>query len=339
MILVTGGSGFLGAHLLVQLSAFDKKIIAVKRASTNLNYVKKVFELEGAAHRFANIEWKDLDLFDVYAIENGLNGIEQIYHCASEVSFDPKEHRKMIENNVKITANLANAALFCGIKKFMHVSSIAALGRSVQEEIIDESRIWKTDPVNSKYGLSKYKSEMEVWRAYEEGLPVIIVNPAVILGYCPWNEGSGKIFDRAFTGMKYYTNGYTGWVDVKDVATCMIRLMQRDINGERYILSSENKEFKWVFDSIAELMNKPKAKKKANLGLAKWLIVAEKWKSKITGKPPLITKETIKNAILQCNYINEKIKNELDFEFKPVGNSIKETAKLYLEERKKVGSW
>lgn len=332
MILVTGGSGFLGANLLVQLSSIDKKIIAVKRASTNLNYVKKVFEMEGASNRFANIEWKDLDLFDVYEIENTLNGIEQIYHCASEVSFDPKEHRKMIENNVKITANLANAALFCGIKKFMHVSSIAALGRSVQEEIIDETRIWKTDPVNSKYGLSKYKSEMEVWRAYEEGLPVIIVNPAVILGYCPWNEGSGKIFDRAYSGMKYFTKGYTGWVDVKDVASCMIQLMQKDINGERYILSSENKEFKWVFDSIAEMMDKPKAKKQANLQLAKWLIVAEKWKSKITGKPPLITRETITNGTLQCNYVNEKIKKELGFAFKPIENTIRETSKLFLEE-------
>lgn len=332
MILVTGGSGFLGAHLLVQLSEHHKKIIASKRPTTNLDYVKRVFEMEGASSWFANIQWKEIDLFDVYQIEDALTGIEQIYHCASEVSFDPKEHRKMIQNNVKITANLADTALFCGVKKFMHVSSVAALGRSTQEEIIDESRIWKTDPVNSKYGLSKYKSEMEVWRAFEEGLPLIVVNPAVILGYCPWTEGSGKMFDRAYSGMKYYTNGYSGWVDVKDVAACMIKLMQKDINGERYILSSENKGFKWIFDIMAEHFDKPKAKKEANLSLAKWLIVAEKWRSKITGKPPLITKETIRNGTLQCNYVNDKVKKELNFEFKPVEITIEETAKLFLKE-------
>lgn len=332
MILVTGGSGFLGAHLLVQLTALDKKIVASKRATTNLDYVKKVFEREGAAEKFSKVEWKEVDFFDVYQIEDLLEEVDEIYHCASEVSFDPKHHNQMIENNVKMTANLANAALFCGIKKFMFVSSIAALGRSAQEEIIDETRIWKTDPVNSKYGFSKYKSEMEVWRAFEEGLPVIVVNPAVILGYCPWNEGSGKMFDRAYNGMKYFTNGYTGWVDVKDVAACMIQLMRKDINGERYIISSENKPFKWVFESMAENFDKPKAKKEANLGLAKWLVIAEKWRSKITGKSPLLTKETIRNGTLQCNYVNEKIKKELNFEFIPVEKTIKETAKVFLSE-------
>ncbi len=332
MILVTGGSGFLGAHLLVQLSAFDKKIIASKRVTTNLAYVKKVFELEGAADRYSLVEWKNIDFFDTYDIEDALTGIDQIYHCASEVSFNPKHHRRMIENNVTITGNLANAALFCGVKKFMHVSSIAALGRSAQEEIIDETRIWKTDPVNSQYGLSKYKSEMEVWRAHEEGLPVIIVNPAVIMGYCPWNEGTGKMFERVDSGMKYFTDGYTGWVDVKDVAACMIQLMQKEINGERYIISSETMGFKNVFEMIAEELNKPKAQKQANLSLAKWLVVAEKWRCKITGKTPLITKETLRNATLQCNYVNDKIKKEIGFVFKPIVTTVQETARLYKAE-------
>lgn len=332
MIFVTGGSGFLGAHLLVQLSALDKRIIAAKRVTTQLDYVKRVFELAGFSDRFEKIEWKNVDLFDTYEIEDALTGVEQIYHCASEVSFHPKHHQKMIENNVTITANLANAALFCGIKKFMHVSSIAALGRSAQEEIIDETRIWKTDPVNSKYGYSKYKSEMEVWRAFEEGLPVIIVNPSMIMGYCPWNEGTGKMFDRAFDGMKFYTNGYTGWVDVKDVAICMVALMQKNINGERYIISAETKGYKEIFELMADAFNKPKAKKPANLKLAKWIVMVEEVKTKLTGSSPLVTKESLKNATLECNYINEKVKKELNYQFIPVENTIRDTAKLYLAE-------
>jgi dihydroflavonol-4-reductase len=332
MIFVTGGSGFLGAHLLVQLAALDKKIIAAKRVTTSLDFVKRVFEKEKAFHHFEKIEWRNVDFFDTYETEDALTGIEEVYHCASEVSFDPRHHRRMVENNVSITANLVNASLTTGVKKFMFVSSIAALGRSAQEEIIDETRIWKTDPVNSKYGFSKYKSEMEVWRGYEEGLPVIVVNPAVILGYCPWNEGSGKMFEKVQEGMKYYTNGYTGWVDVKDVAACMILLMDKNRIGERYILSSETKAFKWVFEQIAEAFNKPKAKKEANQGLAKWVVMAEAWRSKAIGKSPLITKETLRNATLQCNYINDKVKKELNFEFKPVEISIRETAKLFLME-------
>jgi dihydroflavonol-4-reductase len=332
MILVTGGSGFLGAHLLVQLAASGKKIVASKRVTTSLDYAKRVFEKEKASDLFQNIEWKNIDFFDSYEIEDALDGVDEIYHCASEVSFDPKQHDRMVKNNVTITANLINASITCGIKKFMFVSSIAALGRSAQDEIIDETRIWKTDPVNSKYGYSKYKSEMEVWRGYEEGLPVIVVNPAVIIGYCPWNEGSGKMFDKVQQGMKFYTNGYTGWVDVNDVASCMIELMNKNKIGERYILTSETKPFRWVFDKIADALNKPKASREANPSLAKWVVMAESWRSRVLGKSPLITKETLRNATLQCDYQNEKVKKELNFSFKPVEESIKETAKLFLEE-------
>lgn len=332
MIFVTGGSGFLGAHLLVQLSHGDKKIVAAKRVTTDLSYSKRVFALANATDRFEKIEWKNVDFFDTYVIEDALEGMDEIYHCASEVSFHPKHHDRMIKNNVTITANLVNAALYCGIKKFMHVSSIAALGRSAQPEIIDETRIWKTDPVNTKYGLSKYKSEMEVWRGYEEGLPVIVVNPAVILGYCPWNEGTGKMFTKVNDGMKYYTNGYTGWVDVKDVVNCMVELMNKNLFGERYILSAETKGFKEIFDSIAEKLDKPKPTKAANLKLAGWLVIAEKWKSKFTNVLPLITKETLRNATLECEYVNGKVKTELNFDFTPVEKTVAETAALYKKE-------
>lgn len=323
----------MGAHLLVQLSTMDVKIVAAKRVTTDLNYVKRVFEKENASDFFERIEWKNIDLFDVYDTEDALEGIEEIYHCASEVSFDPRHHERMVKNNVTITANLVNASLTRGIKKFMFVSSIAALGRSTQEEIIDESRIWKNDPVNSKYGLSKYKSEMEVWRGYEEGLNVIVVNPAVILGYCPWNEGTGKMFDKVQNGVKYYTNGYTGWVDVKDVASCMVQLMQKNMIGERYILSSETKPFRWVFDEIATNLNKPKAKNSVNIKLAGWVVLLESWRSKLIGKSPMITKETLRNATLHCDYVNEKVKKELNFNFRPVKDSIKETAEWFLKEK------
>jgi dihydroflavonol-4-reductase len=336
MIFVTGGSGFLGAHLLVQLSALDTKIVAVKRSTTQLDYVKRVFKIAGASERFKKITWQDVDLFDIYEIEDALKEADQVYHCASEVSFHPQHHRRMIENNVTITANLANAALFCGVKKFMHVSSIAALGRSIQEETIDETRIWKTDPVNTKYGFSKYKSEMEVWRVYEEGLPVIIVNPAVILGYCPWQEGTGKMFERVNTGMKFYTNGVTGWVDVKDVATCMIKLMDKGVNGERYILNGQNHGYKKIFELIAEQLDQPVAKKEANLKLANWMVRTEKWKSKLSGKSPLVTIETLRNATLHCHYVNDKVKKELAFEFTPIEDTIRETAQLYLAEHPRI---
>lgn len=333
MILVTGGTGFVGAHLLVELTIHNSTVIALKRVTSRLDYVKRVFDLAGADDRFQNIIWKDVDLFDIYDVEDALKGIEQVYHCASEVSFNPKHHRRMIHNNITITANMVNASLLCGVKKFMHVSSIAALGRSSMPEDIDETRIWKTDPVNSKYGLSKYKSEMEVWRAYEEGLPVIVVNPAVILGYCPWNEGTGRMFTKVDKGMKYFTKGYTGWVDVRDVVKCMVLLMGKNVIGERFILSGGTCPFREVFDLIADALGKPRATSEVNLSLAGFIVWVEKWRSKITGGSPLITKETLTNATLECNYLNKKVCDELGFAFRPVQETIQETASWYLAEK------
>jgi len=332
MIFVTGGTGFLGAHLLAKLSYSDKKIIASKRTSSDLGYAKKVFDIY-APGNFEKISWVDVDFFDTYELEDLLHNIEEVYHCASQVSFHEKDHDKMIKNNVTITGNLVDAALFCGIKKFMFASSVAALGRSAQAEIIDESRIWKTDPVNTKYGLSKYKSEMEVWRGYEEGLPVIVVNPSMILGYCRWTEGTGRMFEKAYNGMKFYTKGYTGWVDVNDVCDCMIRLMQKETFGERYVVVSETQPYRQIFDWMAEALNKPKAQKPANMNMAKWLVRVEKIRSKLSGKEPLITTETLRNASLECTYVNDKIKKELNFTFKPVKQTIEETANLFKRDK------
>lgn len=332
MVVVTGGTGFLGAHLLFYLAKDKDKVIATKRKSSNLGYAKRVFNLLGDEKLFEKIEWRDVDLFNVFEIEDCLDNTSEVYHCASEVSFDPRDHEKMVNNNVAITANMADSALAKGVSRFMHVSSIAALGRSTQEEHIDETRIWRTDPVNSKYALSKYKSEMEVWRAHEEGLPVMIVNPAVILGYCPWNEGTGKMFGRVNKGLKYYTEGLTGWVDVKDVAKCMLRLMDEGTIGERYILSGANKQFREIFDLIATELGKPLPSKKVNLSLAKWLVRAEKIRTVFTGNPPLITKETLRNASLKCHYINDKVKDALNYEFISPEETIKEVGSLFKKE-------
>ncbi|NCB09315.1 MAG: NAD-dependent epimerase/dehydratase family protein, partial [Bacteroidia bacterium] len=131
IIFVTGGTGLVGAHLLYQLTAAGKKVKALKRKTSNLQQVLKVFSYYSENHTtlFDQIEWVNGDILDYYSLEEMLAGVTEIYHCAAIVSFDPKERAKMIANNVEGTANLVNAALENGVKKICHVSSVAALGQ------------------------------------------------------------------------------------------------------------------------------------------------------------------------------------------------------------------
>jgi len=208
------------------------------------------------------------------------------------------------------------------------------LGRSRLDDMIDEKRTWKNDPNNSQYAISKYNAEREVWRGIEEGLNAAIVNPAVILGYINWSEGTGQMFDKVYRGLKFYTEGVTAYVDVKDVARFMVLLMESQIQGQRYILATENTSFKVVFTSIAKHLGVKAPSVYAN----KWMSnLAWRWealKYKITGKMPLITKETARNAHLKCFYNNNKSKELSNFTYTKLEDTIQLAAQCYLAEIK-----
>lgn len=335
MILVTGGTGFLGAHLLVELTNQDIPVRAILRNHSSTSYVEKVFKLFSTDpdKNFKKIEWIEADLLDIFKLEDALNGITQVYHCAGMVSFTPKEREMMMAINAKGTANLVNLCLEKKDIRLCHVSSIAAIGRSRLDETIAEDRFWKNDPNNSWYAISKYHAEREVWRGIEEGLNAVIINPSVIMGYCNWDEGTGRMFSRVWEGLNYYTDGVTGWVDVKDVVHSMLYLMNTDIKGERYIISSENLPYRQVFDWIAEALHKPRPAKKAGPLLSKIAWRIEKIRTGLTGRNPLITKETATTAQLKCYYDNSKYTKLNTYTFLPIKESIQQTASLFLSEK------
>ena len=226
MILVTGGTGLLGSHLLFQLVKHGKKVRAIKRKGSNTAMVERIFSYysDDPHGIFSSIEWMDADILDYGAMEDALDGIEEVYHCAAVVSFDSRDHNLMKKVNTGATANLVNLCLHHKVKKFCHVSSIATLGRTDNDGVTDEETYWKTSRKNSFYSVSKYGAEREVWRAMEEGLNAVIVNPSVILGPGFWHGNSG-LFRLVDHGLKYYTEGVNGYVDVRDVANAMILLM------------------------------------------------------------------------------------------------------------------
>ena len=335
MILVTGGTGLVGTHLLYDLTKSGKKVRVLKRSNSNVSNVKKVFSYYSSDvdSLLKNIEWVDADLLDVYSLMEAMEGVEEVYHCAAMVSFEKRHQDEMMKINIEGTANMVNAALEKGIKKFCHVSSIASIGRAERGGVTSEETPWKSSPENSNYSISKYGAEREVWRAAEEGLNVVIVNPSLILGGGNWTQSSSNMFTKGYKGIKFYSEGTNGFVDVRDVASIMIKLMNSDISSQRFLLNGENASFQHYFDLIHEAFGKPKSSIKAGKFLTGFAWRAESIRALLTGAPPLITRETSLSANRKSSFSNEKfLKVFPDYKFIPLAQSVKETCALYLRD-------
>ena len=295
MILVTGGAGLLGNTLIEMLLQKGENV----RATYNSTAL--------GLNTLTNFETVECDILDVYALEDALQDVTEIYHCAGLVSFNPKDEKKLYSINVEGTANVVNAALNAGIRKFVHVSSVAAMGRIRPGEMIDEIMLWTEETSNSKYGHSKYLGEMEVWRGVAEGLNAVIINPSIILGAGNWNEGSTKIFKSVYDEFPWYTEGTTGFVDVRDVAAAMIQLMESNITAEKFVISAENISYRDIFTMMAKAFGKKVPSKKVTPFIAALTWRMENIKSMFMGTSPLLTQETIDTALTKVEYNNRKL--------------------------------
>ncbi len=322
MDLITGATGFLGHHLLKELVKNQLPIRATYRKGSDSKLIEQ----------FPQVDWIQADILDCHAISEACKGVDKIFHCAAMVSFNPKEKEQMMKVNVEGTSNIVNCAIDEDIKKFIHVSSVAAVGRSSEHKIISESNEWETSSKTSAYSKSKYKAEMEVWRGMAEGLNAVIVNPSIILGEWKWNLGTGKFFERAAKEPLFYTKGISGFVDVKDVVKAIILLSNNEVANERFILNSENLSFQDLFDSIANQLGKKKAKYEATSFLSGLAWRIEALRAFFTQKAPLITRETANSANSVYHYSNEKfLKNFPNFQFNSVESTIERTAKAFLQ--------
>ncbi len=317
MILVTGGAGLLGKELITQLLNDGKQVRAIYNKTALFDFQNE------------NLQQLQCDILDVVGLEETMQNVEQVYHCAAIVNFNPKRNQEMFKINIEGTANVVNAALDAGVKKMVYVSSVAALGRIREGETINETMNWTEETSNSAYGQSKYLAEMQVWRGIGEGLDAVMVNPVIILGPGDWNAGSSQIFKSIYDGFPWYASGITGFVDVRDVVKAMIQLMNSNISAERFIISAENRTYADVFNLIAKAFGKKLPHKKVTPVLAKIVWRLEALKSYFTGKDPMITKETASTALAKVNFDNSKLKKFLpDFTYLKIEDSVAYTCAL-----------
>jgi len=332
MILVTGATGLLGSHLVATLMLQGKKVRALYRNKEKIKHTREIlsFYTPDAEKYFQQIEWVPGDITDVFSLHDALEGVDEVYHCAGFVSFHESDAKQLHKINGEGTANIINMALEKQVKKFCHVSSVATLQVQANKKYIDELSVWKTSSGNSSYAISKYRGEFEAWRGLSEGLNVVVVNPSLIMGAGCWGQSSGELITRAYKWLPFYTDGITGYVDVKDVAACMIRLMEENKFGERYILNAENISFYEVINALRKNFGKPPVRLKAGKFIMHTARYADAVLSMVSGKKRMITKDIITSALDHNFYDNSKICRELNYTFSPIQNTLGEVCKTYL---------
>ena len=338
MIFVTGGTGLTGSRLLALLAENDnEQIVALKRPSSDLSIVQKVFSqrFENPEKYLNRIRWVDGDIADFFFLDDVLEEGCEVYHAAAMVSFRKEDAEKIRLVNVEGTANIVNACLKNNVRKLCYVSSIAALGRGQKDRPTVETDYRTTSKGSTVYSASKYEAETEVWRGIAEGLNAVIVNPAVILGSASWDKGSAQLFTTVYNGLKFYTRGTNGYVDVDDVAKAMVMLMKSDISGERFVLSEADLSYKELFGTIAGYfgVKPPSVYASPFTGEIVWRLTAVM--SLFTGKQPVITKETARMANTFYSYSSGKIRKATGFGFTPVEKTIERICGEFLAERQK----
>jgi dihydroflavonol-4-reductase len=322
--LVTGATGLLGSHVVLKLLQQGKTVVASKQHSSDISKVKHCFSYytKDAEALFNKIKWVDLDITDIYSIEEALKGIEHVYHCAGFVSFLEKDFPKLTLLNETGTANLVNACVAKKVKSFCHASSLSTINNADYEGELSEKIFWKTSGKESSYAISKYNAEREVWRGIEEGLNAVIVNPGFILAPGFWKQSSGKLFAFCKKGNMFYTDGSTAYVEVNDVVEVMVRLMDKQIFNERFILIENSYTFKSVFTQIQKKFGKKAPYIKSGIYLLQLGRIADAILSRITGKDRVLTSNTIRTAIGHKKYSNSKVKSALSFSFKPINEVL-----------------
>ena len=324
MILVTGGTGMVGAHLLLACAKKKQSVRATYRREEHLEKIRALFQKLAPEDPecFDRVEWVKTHLNDLRNLDLAFEGVTQVYHCAAKVSMAQYHKEKLFKTNIEGTANIVNLSLKHKVKKLGYVSSIAALGAGKEVKTVDENHFWSSTENHTAYAYSKYGAELEVWRGAQEGLEVIIVNPGVILGAHFWSRSSGTIFQRVASGLHFYPTGKTGVVSLEDVVKSLVLLMESQIKNERFILVSENIKQKILLDKIATALKKKKPFFPLWKGGLIFLFILEKTMDVLGLKKNYLSLSLIDSLCGEQRYDGTKISKQISFTYSDTDEAI-----------------
>ncbi len=327
-ILVTGAGGFLGSYLVVAFLQQGYQVRALVRSQKRPTWIDPAI--------LNQVEWFDGDILDIVSLEEAMEGMDAVIHSAAMVSFVAQDKEALYQINTEGTNNVVNAAIEKKIKRLVHVSSVAALGRVAGGGWVDETAKWKEGPLHTHYARSKFQAELHAWRGFSEGLDTVIINPSTILGYGNWEQSSCAIFKQLYDGFRWYTGGLNGFVDVQDVARATLLLLEKAKGGQRYIINGDTWTFQQLQSCMADGFGRKRPSIKATgplLGLA-WRI--EAIRAFLTGKRPLLTRESARVAVSATRFDNRKLLQDFpEFTYTPLEQTIREACQCY---RRQAGS-
>lgn len=313
MIFITGATGLLGSFICKELLEKGYQVRAIKRETSSMALLGDMAD---------QIDWVVGDMRDTTTLVEALEGVEAVIHGAAIISFDKRDETKMYKTNVQGTSDLVNACLKAKVPTFVHISSVAAIGRKRDQRILQESDLWEGTEYDSIYARSKHLQELEVWRGGQEGLDVKIVNPSVVLGPGLWGQGSTSVFKYAYGEKPFHPEGTINYVDVRDVSEAVVKLMASDIKNERFVLNAGSMEYKDFFGLVAKAFGKKPPKKPVPYWMLRVAVFLEFIRSRLTGNSAMITSDTAKLSRMKYHFKNDKVREALNFEFRPVEESV-----------------
>lgn len=333
MVLVTGGTGLVGSHLLFKLAEQGIKVRAIHRAESDLSRVEKIFSYYTAqsSKLFKKIEWVFADINNIPDLEKAFIGVNQVYHCAALISFDPKDYGLLHKVNVEGTANVVNLCVANKIEKLCYVSSIAAIGKNIGDQESTEETDWQQSHA-SGYSITKTAAELEVWRGSQENIPVVVINPGVIIGPGFWESGSGELFQRANKAPKYFPPGGSGFVAVSDVVAIMTTLMNSGIQNERFIVISKNLTYREILEKLTKAMKEEPPKKQIPIWVLEILWRLDWFWSLITNSKRKLTSASVFSLKNRAFYSNAKVIERLDYTFESLERTIVLSSNIFKEE-------
>ncbi len=304
-VLVTGATGFVGSYAVRRLLADGASVRVLRRASSALDLLGD-----------APVEHTIGDVTDPDAVRAAVEGCTHVVHAAASVAFGPAAGAAMRAVNVGGTAVVADAAREAGVRRLVHVSSIAALGRGAAG-VLDEATPWTDGRANSRYAISKRDAEREVWRAAAEGLDAVAVLPAVVFGVGRPGEGTERIVARVAAGrMRLAPPGATAVVDVRDVADGIAAALTRAASGDRFVLAGETLAWTDILATLARALGVPPPARTVSPALLTAAGVAADALARL-GVPMDLTAETARTSAARFAYASHRAVETLGLTFRP----------------------